>query len=140
MDIIKWEDRFSVGNSAIDAQHKRLFDILNSIAQNVHTSVQSDSITHLLNQLSSYASYHFTFEQKNMQEIGYPDYLSHLEQHRQYIKKVFQLTNDAINEKQSVTQEMFDFLQTWLLNHVLKSDQQAWEYARQHENQNHLSR
>ena len=139
MDIIKWEDRFSVGNSSIDAQHKRLFDILNSIAQNVHSSVDSDSITNLLNQLSSYASYHFTCEQKRMQEIGYPDYLSHLEQHRQYIKKVFQLTNDAMDVKQSVPQEMFDFLQTWLLNHVLKSDQQMCEYARQHENQNHIS-
>ena len=75
-----------------------------------------------------------------MEEVGYPDYRPHIEQHRQYLKKVLQLTNDAIDAKHSVPQEMYDFLQTWLVNHVLKADQQVGEYARQQKCQNDISR
>ena len=126
MEIIEWEDKFSIGNDDIDSQHKGLFEILNSIVRDTFPNVRSPVLEALFKKFEEYADKHFSFEQDYMKQIDYPGYEVQVKQHEYYMKKL----SDLMNDRFTVPHDLHDFLRMWLVNHVLKCDGQIREYVK----------
>ena len=66
---IEWNEKFSVSNTAIDAEHKSLFDALNSFYQGVQSGASNESLAALLTKLADYAATHFRSEEIFMKRL-----------------------------------------------------------------------
>lgn len=122
MNSIEWKETYSVGNKKIDDQHKQLFEWINALIEKKELNVNSKIIIDTLNDLNSYASYHFETEEKYMIQYNYSDYTTHKKQHESYLKKVAKLSFGALNNDQTVPVELLTFLNKWWINHILETD------------------
>lgn len=125
--IIIWNEKWSIGIEEIDNQHKKLFEILNSYYKNLVDSktvgVTNDMIKDTINYLIDYTKYHFAEEEKLMGSIQRVDFSSHFRQHKDFCSKIAKLKVTTFLGN-NVSFELFDFVKTWLINHILVSDQQ----------------
>ena len=117
-----WEERYSVGNSKLDQQHQRLFDLGNEIQD---ASVKD--VKKYVMELYKRTREHFKYEENHMKEIDFPDVRQHEEMHNELITRL-----NEIAEKDFGTDESFDrfkaFLYDWLVNHILNQDKKYFDY------------
>ncbi len=80
--MIEWDDKYSVGISIIDDEHKQLIGIINkAIAARQHSN-NSEEIIEILNEMNKYALTHFADEEAYMVQFDYPDYEQHRKEHQ----------------------------------------------------------
>ena len=117
-----WKDEYSVFNTEIDKQHKKLFDIINEIIDKGESNVHSEIITDTFLNLIKYSEYHFKEEEKYMIKFNYPEFSSHKHEHKEFIKKISLFSIRAMNNDEKVPMEIVNFLNSWIVDHVLNSD------------------
>ena len=78
--MIKWEDKYSVGISMIDEEHKKIIDIINNATYTQQHNRQED-ISGILTEMTVYALEHFETEENYMINFKYNDYKSHKDEH-----------------------------------------------------------
>jgi hemerythrin-like metal-binding protein len=66
--LLKWQETFSVGHRQLDAEHRRLLDIINAIHE-AETGGALTQATHLLNDLHLTAMEHFRHENALITDI-----------------------------------------------------------------------
>jgi len=128
MAFIVWEDKYSIGNSEIDEQHKKLLELINILDACINLpdvsklSLYKDT----LDKLVDYINFHFSSEEKYMREINYPEYEFHRKAHYTFVKKVMQSVKYDFSEKDKDIEikyrELLVFLKNWLVMHILIVD------------------
>ena len=78
---MKWDVSFSVNNKEIDEQHQRLFDLIDQFHSNLGKQNGTKPILSAINEMKKYAADHFSYEEKYMQQIKYPNLKSHAFRH-----------------------------------------------------------
>lgn len=129
LDIFPWNENFSVGSREIDAQHKKLVQIINSICvcalSDEETSTEIES---LFSDLLDYTKYHFEFEENHYEQSGLPTHLyeSHKDHHSYLIDEIHSLKKiyDKDSSASASLDELLSLLILWLANHILKDDMQ----------------
>ena len=118
-----WEDSFSVGNVALDEQHKRLLEICNRLAECIEiTGRDSDGLFHeVLNELAVYGKKHFITEEHLLSQLGYPSLADQLAEHAAYDEKLAAVLIAAIHGKFEKI-ELQHYLSHWWVDHILGSD------------------
>jgi hemerythrin len=122
MALIDWTEEFSVDKGPIDEQHQHLVEIVNKLDEAHRRGKGSRVMGEILNDLMGYTQEHFAFEEKVMEEAGYPQLKLHQSQHRQLIQKLEKVQYDYSARGLRVTKEMREFLKYWLTQHILKDD------------------
>lgn len=125
-EIPVFGEQFKTGIALIDEEHKTLFDII----AKVHTTIQTelvhdkyDAILDILDELKEYTSVHFADEENYMREIGYEGLAKQEILHQKFIDKLNELDLDDVDDNQEAyLYDFLSFLQTWLVNHILKVD------------------
>jgi hemerythrin len=125
MAPVQWSDKIETKITVIDYEHRVLIDLLNQ----VEVLSQSDAVTHesklaVFQELSDYVKTHFFMEEEMMRAFGYPGYAAHLAQHDEFRAKVLQLQNDLLQGDMAIMGFVSNFLNRWLVNHILKVDQE----------------
>ena len=87
MAAIEWDERYSVGVSELDEQHKKLFRILDKLIEIEDVEPSLQVIADVLDEMRAYASYHFETEERYMTECAYPDIKSHISNMRIFAKQ-----------------------------------------------------
>ncbi len=121
MPQITWDNRYSVNNEQLDNHHKKLFSIFNRIYDEYIHADNTDCISAIIDQLVSYADYHFEAEEKYMAKIGYKDIDNHIQMHRYFTQKTFEM-RQLNNNDYELTKNLIDFLGAWLCQHVMEED------------------
>lgn len=121
-------DRFKTGIEMIDEEHKTLFDIIAHIHETIESELvhdKYDAIMTIINELREYTQVHFSDEEKYMQEIGYAGLEKQKILHQNFIDKLGELDlNDVDDNQEAYLYDFLEFLQNWLVNHILKIDKQ----------------
>ena len=125
--VIEWNDSMCTGVDEVDRQHRILVDTLNQAATKLTGEVAEALFEQITRDLLAYAIYHFDTEEQLMQRYRYaearPDEAaSHLHQHRSFSEKVVQLREQAREGDEGARNALLDFLQSWLVNHILTTD------------------
>ena len=119
-------DRFKTGISLVDEEHKVLFDIIGKIYKTIGTELVHDKfdlILDILDELKEYTRVHFADEENYMREIGYEGLAQQEILHQKFIETLEDLDlNDVDDNQQAYLYEFLNFLQNWLINHILKVD------------------
>lgn len=121
-----FNDTFKTGIDLIDEEHKTLFDIIGKVHTTIDTQLvhdKFDAIMDILDELKEYTRVHFTDEENYMREIGYSGLAQQEILHRNFIAKLNELDLDDVDDNQEAyLYDFLDFLQNWLVNHILKVD------------------
>lgn len=122
--FLPWSGEFSVRIPQIDAQHRRLFDLVNRLASAVQGGGGGSSAMEVLKELAAYTQTHFTFEERLMQEHGYPDLAVHKEAHGRLVAQVEDFIRRAERGEAALDLELLQFLKEWLTQHIMRVDLQ----------------
>ncbi len=117
-----WNDSYETGLKEIDAQHKRLVDILNRLFAAMEKGQAKDVLGKLLDELIQYTVVHFGTEERYFKQFGYPEAISHKKEHDDLASKAVALQKDFKAGKAALSVEVGEFLRQWLMKHILGSD------------------
>jgi hemerythrin len=134
MAYIEWQDDFSVKVREIDAQHKMLVEMINSLHEAMLANKGRDMNRRTVEKMVDYATKHFALEEKYMKQYAYSGFNQHKAEHDQFSAKALELQERMNKAGFVLTLEVLNFLKDWLRNHILKIDK---EYS-DHFNRNGL--
>ncbi len=122
--LITWNESYSVGNSDIDEQHKRLIAIINDFHSRIVAGPEYERqiLPEILEDLFSYVEYHFNFEEELMSSKSFEHIDDHFEVHRTMLEKLHDMKTRLLNKEMVLSIEMLIFLQDWLVDHILGVD------------------
>jgi hemerythrin len=122
--IFKWDNSFSVANEEIDQQHKMLFDLANSIGDDLNQQQIKKNIIVLY----KYTREHFAAEEQMMKRISYPKFEEHKELHKDLITKLNTISAQPFEDDESVY-DFITFMYDWLTHHILNKDMDFMRFA-----------
>lgn len=124
--MYEMKPEYLTGIDFIDEEHKRLFEIANEAHELLNDQFipdKYDYIMQVIENLKDYTKYHLNHEEEYMNNIKYKRILSQKVAHSEFIEKLDQYNSDSIDEHQKESLlELLDFLTSWLIHHILKSD------------------
>jgi len=132
MAVFVWKDSYSVHVRQFDAQHQKLFEILNALADAMRVGKGEDVIRDVAGQLAVYTRTHFLQEEVAMRQTGYPDFAAHHDQHAKLMAEVEKHKKDLDEGRRPNLVAVLNFLQNWLVQHILKSDKQYADHLNAH--------
>ena len=129
--MVEWEDKFSVGNSEIDEQHKKLVDMVNELSESINKYHGDEKllINHLLDELFEYTSFHFSSEEEAMRKSSFPELDNHIQIHKDLVNQLVEKRERLLNSGVVTILEMAVFLEDWLVDHILYEDMKYKEYV-----------
>ena len=122
MAFFTWNDKYSVGVTELDLQHKQLIKILNELFDGMSAGKTNEILGKILAQLIAYTKTHFATEEKYMQVYGYPAIAEHKKEHESFANKVVAFQKDFSAGKLSLSLEVSTFLKNWLVQHISVND------------------
>jgi hemerythrin len=135
---IEWDERMSVGEDAIDSQHKKLLTHLNKLIENIATESEVMAVRETLEFLKNYIDEHFTYEEKYMQEYDYPGLYEHKKVHQEFVIFLQKFREDfeavysegeAVSVKlEALAEKAQKFLGDWFVRHILGDDMGYRDY------------
>ena len=122
-EIFPWNRNFETGLADIDEQHKVLVDILNRLAWHFASDASEITADRVLDELLSYAAYHFQYEEQVWAAaLGDSDMSrNHHDTHQMFFARIQMLKQGHGSQEDKLT-ELFDYLTRWLAFHILESD------------------
>ena len=129
--MFEWTERWAVGVGTIDAQHRELFDAINSLLRDDGRPAPRD-LAKVLDFLEEYISSHFGLEEIYMRRLSYPAYPSHKGEHVAFINDYYDLREeyDRNGASAELADRMGRYMGEWLVNHIGKSDKALGAFLR----------
>lgn len=124
MQFFYWNASFEIGIPLVDAQHRRLVDLINELATVFTEGGKLPQVEALFTELMDYAVNHFADEERLMDQSPLPEFekIRHRRSHRGFVEKVQQLAQRDDLLQADVSEQVLEFLITWLVSHILGSD------------------
>lgn len=129
MALIEWNAvKYSVKINEFDAHHQKLIQLINQLHDGMLQAKGRQIIAPIIEELHRYTIYHFSAEEKMMQQYLYPDYTRHKKMHDSFVAQINDLKQKLAEGDYKVSVETYSFLKDWLVQHIMKSDQQYTTY------------
>ncbi|WP_020674757.1 bacteriohemerythrin [Geopsychrobacter electrodiphilus] len=122
MAIMIWNEKYSVGVTELDEQHKSLIHMINEMHYAMNNDKGQEAITSIIEQMFAYMELHFSTEEGYMQQFGYLGLLAHQKSHEEFRSKARDLRERVSAGEFVLSFEILQFLSDWLQNHILVSD------------------
>jgi len=132
MAFINWDDSFSVNVKEIDAQHKKLVNMLNELYDAMRQGKGKEILGKTISGLIEYTDVHFKTEEKYFDKFGYPETEQHKKEHSDFVQKVLDFKKDFESGKLTLTVKVMNFLKEWLQNHIKGSDKKYSAFFNEH--------
>lgn len=127
-DYIVWDKSLELGIPAIDAQHKKLVALCNSLHESLmrvksgETNDWRDPFKDALQDAANYVVTHFKSEEVLMKAAGYTSYDAHKHSHDVFTAKVLESVRNFNDTSLSDAFQFVRFLYEWILTHVARED------------------
>lgn len=123
--VFEWDTRYETGVPEVDAEHRRLVDLINEVFDSMGHG-HCNGIFKLLEQLQMYASNHFPLEVMYMQKTNYPKMDQHIWAHENFLKKLRKFHEQRDKDLTRLTIQVAVFLNEWLHTHLLDEDRKLF--------------
>lgn len=135
MNLIPWEDKFSIGIVEIDEQHKKMLSIINKLYSLLKekNNDNPEEMAAIIQEMVDYAVYHFQTEEKYFALFNYEKSGEHIEIHNQYRTKIedwhkrYSETRDS-----AVFFEISTYLHDWWIWHINNTDRDYAPLLKEH--------
>lgn len=125
--MIAWSDCFATNIEIVDSQHKKLFELLDNLAESYNKNGPNEmSIDEVLRLLVAYADKHFVDEELLMlhSKIDTRHYNIHRMEHKSFMYDVDNMWTHLSSEEEllELTEKLVCFITSWLTYHILGTD------------------
>ncbi len=124
----QWKEEYTVDISVIDDQHKKFLDIINQLKIIINSNTCKEKVSDIFFQLAYLIDYYFIKEEIYFNDLKYPNFELHKAEHNKFINRIIQFQKDVENNKPDLCLEIYQFLEEWFDEHILKYDKEAVEY------------
>ena len=123
VNYIEWREDYNVGHPLIDAQHRRIVEVINTVYNLVKGQGDKGDLSKALGALLDYTVEHFTLEESIIDSIQFPE----SEEHKLLHLKMRNRTQNIVlrNEKEpfaEIADETLTLLKNWWLSHIRTVD------------------
>ena len=121
MERFKWDDQYSIGNSSIDEQHKKLISLANLVLSFSDAGEKPEIVKRAVVTLCDYTRTHFTEEEKYMEIIRYAG----LEEHRLLHSNIVGEMNRIMKGSKTIRDLVEQFkrlMPIWVIQHIMTED------------------
>jgi len=123
--LIEWNDEFLIGVKELDYEHRDLINRLNELHGKLAHYDEKGKIEDCLREIQVRVVAHFALEEHFMLENNFENYVSHKEEHDNFLVVIGDLIEKFLTDPElSYGDELEEQLQHWIVNHILTSDQE----------------
>ncbi|CAA7626910.1 conserved hypothetical protein [Candidatus Terasakiella magnetica] len=120
---IEWQRGFETGFPEIDDDHRRLVALVNDLDRILAAESDLAGVGIVIDQLVAYADYHFQREEVMLKAVNYGDLDNHAEIHARFGQFLGGMIGDCmVTPSVPTIQSLRDYLQVWLVEHILVED------------------
>jgi len=130
MAYMLWRPTLEVGHPQIDSEHQSLVEVLNRLHAAMKQGKGKEEVEKVLVFLKDYTVGHFKAEEALMMTHNYPGAPTHMAIHADLVKQVSDLIADYRSGKAVLTSAVLDFLEDWLVKHIMGEDKALGEFLR----------
>jgi hemerythrin-like metal-binding protein len=127
--MFEWKDEYLVGVTAIDQQHKRLFEVAGRFHDAIVANKGKDVLEELLFTLVRDTENHYLLEERLMMDVGFPGRQQHAADHKALREELLTFQK-RFGDGETVTIQVLQFLSRWLTGHTSPRDRGFGEYYR----------
>lgn len=120
--FINWNTTYSVGNTEMDNQHKKLIDIINKLFDSFKEGNAQKISSEILEEMIEYANFHLNSEEKLLYKYDYPEKENHEALHNEFREKTEELKSIISSNSEDAHYKLMDYLKKWWTNHILVED------------------
>jgi hemerythrin len=122
LEMIEWNEKYSVNVSEIDEEHKKLIEIINKVIVARQHNNDPKEVSEILGEIARFALNHFKTEETYMIKFEYPEFKSHKKEHHDFSMKAVDYCNRVIKGDYQITDDLLEYLQQWLVQHIQETD------------------
>jgi hemerythrin len=131
-DFLVWQDAWLMGIDHLDADHRELVRLLNTLFERSQDMVDdADSVSVLtgMKRLIAHMRRHFDAEERFLQEIEYPLFEAHKREHSIEMAEFVDICRALENSGEAALDlAALQNIKTWFFNHVIAEDHKFAEY------------
>ena len=139
MEVIEWNESYSVENEELDNQHRHMFEMINALFQAIGSDDAPVIVPAVIEDLGRYAVEHFRTEESYMAECEYPELEIHKQQHSEFCNKVSEWSRSYAEDTDKFATEAVGYLYGWLSNHILLQDKSYAPYLKKLKRENFIA-
>ena len=124
---LQWEDSYSVGVNEIDKQHRVIIEVINELITEISAKPSEENIVGIIHKLLNYKDYHFKTEEKYFDMYNFEGADEHKKEHIKFGEKIAEMEKEYKEDVIKLAFELVDFLEDWLINHLINKDQEYVE-------------
>ena len=128
--VVQWKNSYSINIKLIDEQHMELIKLTNKLFASCMAGQQrtKNAFREIIPAAVDYTGYHFATEEKIMERINFPGYQAHKQEHKTFVREVFNKVEDFKAGKILAPLTVVYFLRDWILHHIAVNDKKLGSY------------
>ena len=126
----RWKEEYTVNIGIIDEQHKKFLEIINELKIIINENTCKKNVSGVFFQLAYLIDHYFIKEEIYFKDLKYPKFDQHKSEHNQFIERIIQFQKDVQNDKPNLCLEIYQYLESWFDEHILKYDKEAVDYLK----------
>ena len=123
---IRMTESLLTGVERMDAQHRRLFELVDRLDQAILEGDAQVAVEQVLPELAAYTASHFREEERMMEDRHSPGLEAHRKQHRAFEAKVGETIGALRSGGGVLASDLVNFLLDWLSGHIGGVDRKAY--------------
>lgn len=134
---IRWNTTLETGIRQVDLQHQELIEMINELETAHLVGNDLIALEEILPRLKAYVLFHFNEEEMLAAGIAYgtAHIEQHLLEHRKFIDKIASIKFDQIEDVRCAVGDLVEFLQSWLVEHIMITDKEMATFYLAHQRQ-----
>ncbi len=132
-NMYQFTDDCLIGVDQIDNEHRRLFELVNEVANLLmQDDINRSDVDAVLMELDEYAVLHFRHEEEYMKEINDPELPKQIEMHQAFVAKIREIELGDMQSKddRETLKNVVQFVARWLFSHIISSDTMIGVYQK----------
>ncbi|HOF52667.1 MAG TPA: bacteriohemerythrin [Rhodoferax sp.] len=129
MAYFDWADDMVIDGGAIDADHRRLVDLVNALHTATTEGRGREVVEGIMKELLEYTTAHLRREEAQMASVGFPHLERHKIGHDHFVAQLAELQKKYEAGSITVAAQLSTVLRDWLSLHIRRSDKELKSYV-----------
>lgn len=122
MALLEWRPEFSVGDPAVDHEHRELIDQVNATAGAIQSESSQAEVDQAFGDLLRGVSAHFAHEEQQMRAANYDQTDAHKDDHERLIDALRDIMDTRGNASNGSAAQLIKVLGDWFTTHFASHD------------------
>lgn len=126
MTLLEWKEQYSLGNEALDHEHKELIGLINAVHEKIERAGEEDNQARILDgltEIQNAVGAHFALEEKEMVILKYQNFPAHKADHEKLLDEICDLVETVEDaDVHDIRESLSGILEAWFSIHFQTFD------------------